>query len=283
MSTAVEATRDSSMFSYKNLVFDPDCRIYSNNESTQYPVTNLFSPIRGKPFKSSSSDKCSIIIDLGNRGSIDYVESVALVDSNLSSGSLVRLKASNSRGSIDVSPDAYWDIEVWEQKNGIFIFILDDPSSGVFANKKFRYWQLDLPENGAGSGVQHSLGVLWLGKIHQYGFDQKTDFKMSTNMSVSKLTTGGKQAKFIDTVYDFDFEIVGISTEDAYQFKYDLETMNINRYMIVDYFSFSSNTSKRAHGAFYGNIDKGSITFKAGAPLLVDVTFNFVEMPQGVS
>jgi hypothetical protein len=283
MSVATEATRTSSMFSYKNLVFDPDCRIYSSNESTRYPASNLFSPIRGKPFKSLTSDKCSIIVDLGGRNTIDYVQAICLVDTNLVSGSVVRLKASNDRGTIDVSPDAYWDIQIWTVQNGVFVFVLGTPSSGKFDDRKYRFWQLDLPANGGGSGVQHSLGILWLGKIFQYGFDRKLDFKMSTNMDMSKLVTGGKQSSFIDTVYEFDFEIIGLSTSDAYQFKYDLETMNINRYILVDYFSFSNDTSKRAHGVFYGSMDKGSIAFKAGAPKLVDVTFNFNEMPQSVT
>lgn len=279
MSSATENTRTSSMFAYRNLVFDPDCRVYSANESPQYPVNNLFSPIRGKPFKSASSGKCSIVLDLGNRQTIDYVQCVSLVSSNAKSGTIVRLKASNNRMTIDVSPDAYWDIQIWESYNNVFVFVLGTPSNGYFSGRKYRYWQLDLPANAAGSGVPHSLGVLWLGSIFEYGFDAKFDLKMGTQMDTSKLVTGGKHTSLIDTYYEFDFEIVGVSTSVAYQFKYDLETLVTNRYMLVDAFSFSSDNSKRSHGAFYGNIDKGSIGFKAGAPKLVDVSFNFNEMP----
>lgn len=279
MAVATEATRTTSIFAYRNLVFDPDCRAYASNESPMYPVSNLFSPIRGKPFKSASSDKCSIILDLGLRNTIEYVECMSLISSNIQAGTTVRLKASNNRSTIGVSPDAYWDIQVWQSYNDVFVFILGTPSSGYFSGRKFRYWQLDIPANAAGSGVPHSLGVLWLGSVFEYGFDAKFDLKMGTQMDSSKLVTGGRHTTFIDTVYDFDFEIVGVTTEVAYQFKYDLETMATNRYMLVDAFAFSSNNTKRGHGAFYGNMDKGSITFKAGAPKLVDVTFNFTEMP----
>lgn len=276
---ATEGIISSSIFAYRNLVFDPDCKAYASNESSSYQVTNLFSPIRGKPFKSASSGSCSIVLDLGYRNTIEAVEAVGLVSSNLLTGSVVRLKASNNRATIDISPDAYWDISIWEPYNDVFTFILGTPSSGYFSGRKFRYWQLDLPANGAGSGVPHSLGVLWLGSVFEYGFDIGLSLQMDTQMDSSKLVTGGKHTSFIDTFYNFDFEIVGLTTEAAYQFKYDIETMAANRYMLVDAFAFSSQNIKRSHGVFYGSMDKGSIQFKAGAPKLVDVTFNFIEMP----
>lgn len=290
MALATEKARTSSIFSYRNLIFDSDSKVFTSNESSQFPVSNLLSPIRGKAFKSKSSAKCSIVFDLGSRTNIDQVNCIALIDSNLSTGAILRVKASNTRSALDVSPDLCWDLSVWQRRNGVFVFLFDTPSFGrnyanttfpkVQTERKYRFWQIDLPANGAGSGIRHSLGLCWLGKSFEYEFDKGFGMTMNSKIDNAKLTTGGRHSSFIDRMYEFDFTVVGMSLDDAYEIKSDFDEMNVNGYILIDSFAFSNDTEKRSHGAFYGIVDRGSIQLKGNEIQRIDMTLGFKEMPR---
>ena len=251
-----------SVLAYHNYAFDSGIAVIDvSSETLFFPAKNVLDPRVGRTWRTSSNTNASseyVSIDLGTSITLKML---AILGSNLLSGSSVILTGSTKKDF--TSPFQTWTYAAYAQSAAkvVRFYIGKDDASAV-QSQVYRYWRVKITTR-IGTALQINdtfleIGSLWFdGGFVTLSTALGVQIKEVDN-SVTDISAGGMKLITQNRIYheiDLTFPFVDETTLYG-TLKNELNARAAASYFIYDLYAPSTNATKKANGCYFCNIAK---------------------------
>lgn len=270
---ATEASPSTSIISLSSYTTAAAARIISaTSAANSYSYQNLRTPIRSSTWRSTTTlTDQTIAFDLG---SAVQPTVFALINNNLvSTGSGTTLQVvlqSSTAADFGTSLRTY-TYTIYEQSSSMKVlrFYVGNPDSSSAVSSQ--YWRVTFNAGSAGTNVTYfECGLIWLGTYTTMSFDPGLNITSEDLSQSGSSLNGSVYFDRIRTVKSADLNSTNIANASALSIKEALDVVGSSRYVFVDTYAHLSNVSQKSHGAYYGLLDKISMSHKFGRYAIFD-------------